>query len=235
MKKIFVISIYIFIMSNLITSCFKNALISCVDKTITTFEDRCTTTDDGFTYYYNENISDGISIISIPDQEELIIPEYIDSKKVTQLGYRDIGTGYLKFYSIESNNVKKITINSQIDYLDDLRGGYVKFPNLTNLTFVDFLYCNLSSLEEELIVPHYIGERNSNVPTVELRKTDRKYSLEDFKPKVIIIPEYVKVIEKDVFAGLEDVIIKTSYETKPEGWEEGWNGNCEVIWGNEGK
>ena len=31
--------------------------------------------------------------------------------------------------------------------------------------------------------------------------------------------------------GLEDVVIKTSYESIPEGWEEGWNGNCKVIWG----
>ena len=51
--------------------------------------------------------------------------------------------------------------------------------------------------------------------------------------KVIIIPEYVTIIEKGVFDGLEDVVIKTSYESIPEGWEEGWNGDCEVMWGED--
>lgn len=82
-----------------------------------------------------------------------------------------------------------------------------------------------------MLVPHYIGKRNSNVPTVELRKSDREYSLENFKPTVIIIPEYVKVIEKGVFDGLTNVTIKTSYESQPEGWEDGWNGSCDVVWG----
>ena len=54
---------------------------------------------------------------------------------------------------------------------------------------------------------------------------------DDFKPKVIVIPGYVKVIEKGVFDALTDVTIKTSFESKPEGWEDGWNGDCEVIWG----
>ena len=107
---------------------------------------------------------------------------------------------------------------------------YVDFPNLTNLTFIDFLYINQSYSENELLVPHFIGKRSSNVPIVELRKSNREYSLEDFKPKVIIIPDYVKIIEKGVFDGLTDVVIKTSYNEKPEGWEEGWNGDCEVIW-----
>ena len=57
--------------------------------------------------------------------------------------------------------------------------------------------------------------------------------MEGFKPKVIIIPEYVEIIEAGVFDGLEGVTIKTVHESKPDGWEEGWNGNCEVIWGVE--
>ena len=76
-----------------------------------------------------------------------------------------------------------------------------------------------------------LAKKNSKVPTVELKKSDREYSLEDFKAKVIIIPDYVKKIDSGVFDGLTDVIIKTSYETKPEGWEDGWNGSCEVVWG----
>ena len=94
-----------------------------------------------------------------------------------------------------------------------------------------FLYCNLSSTNEELIVTHYIGRKNGNVPSVILKKSDRNYSLEDFKSKVIIIPEYVTVIEKSVFDGLEGVVIKTGDESISKGWEEGWKGDCEVIWG----
>ena len=101
------------------------------------------------------------------------------------------------------------------------------------MTYIDYLYCNLSSAEEELIVPYYIGKKNGNVPNVILKKSDREYSLDEFKPKVILIPEYVTEIEKGVFDGLTDVVIKTSYESIPDGWEEGWNGECEVIWGEE--
>lgn len=72
---------------------------------------------------------------------------------------------------------------------------------------------------------------------MELRKSERTISLENFEPRVIIIiiiiPEYVEIIEKDVFSGLTNVTIKTSYESKPEGWEDGWNGSCEVVWGFE--
>ena len=108
---------------------------------------------------------------------------------------------------------------------------------MKNLIFIDFLYCNLTKETNELIVPAYIGYDPKNTPkfkgypSVILKKSDREYSLENFKPKVIIIPEYVTIIEKGVFDGLEDVVIKTSYESIPEGWEEGWNGDCEVIWG----
>jgi hypothetical protein len=85
-----------------------------------------------------------------------------------------------------------------------------------------------------LVVPYYIGTEDyyqSKTPTVELRKSEREYSLDNFKPTIIIIPEYVKVIEKGVFDGLTNVTIKTSYESKPEGWQDGWNGSCEVVWG----
>lgn len=139
--------------------------------------------------------------------------------------------GYLKRYIVVGENTKKLTIQHQFDIRYDHIINYVDFPNLVNLTFIDFLYCNQSYSENELLVPHYIGKRNSNVPTVELRKSDREYSLENFKPTVIIIPEYVKVIEKGVFDGLTNVTIKTSYESQPEGWEDGWNGSCDVVWG----
>lgn len=57
--------------------------------------------------------------------------------------------------------------------------------------------------------------------------------MEDFKAKVIIIPDYVETIEAGVFDGLTNVTIKTSYESQPEGWEDGWNGSCAVVWNAE--
>lgn len=133
-------------------------------------------------------------------------------------------------YGIYGREIKKLTIQHQFDFLEDI----VCFRYLTNLIYVDFLYCNLSTEQNELVVPYYIGTEDyyqSKIPTVELRKSDREYSLENFKPTVIIIPEYVKVIEKGVFDGLTNVTIKTSYESQPEGWEDGWNGSCDVVWG----
>lgn len=198
------------------------------------FEDWVKTTDDGFIYYYNDGSKDGVYILDIPDVEELVIPEYIDGKKVVELGHCDTGIGYMNDYFVVGTNTKTLTIQHQFKIRNKAPVKYyVDFPNLTKLIFIDFLYCNITTLEEEIIVPYYIGKQNSNIPTVELRKSERTFSLENFEPKVIIIPEYVEIIEKDVFSGLTNVTIKTSYESKPEGWEDGWNGSCEVVWGIE--
>ncbi len=209
-------------------------LSSCDTKIWKQFGDWVKTSDDGFIYYYNDGSKDGAYLLDIPDVEELTIPEYIDGKKVVELGYCDMGIGYMNDYFVVGTNTKSLIVQHQFEIRNNAPTKYyVDFPNLTNLTFIDFLYCNQSYSENDLLVPHYIGKRSSNVPTVELRKSDREYSLENFKAKVIIIPDYVETIEAGVFDGLTDVIIKTSYETKPEGWEEGWNGNCEVVWGEE--
>ena len=202
-------------------------------KIIKHFDDWIKTTEDGFTYYYNEGNNKGAFILGIPDTEELTIPEYVDGKKVVELGHLDRGMAYSKEYRIAGKNTKKLTIQHQFDICYKNYNYYADFPNLTNLTFIDFLYCNQSCSENELLVPHYIGQRSSNVPIVELRKSDREYSLAEFKAKVILIPDYVEIIEAGVFDGLTDVTIKTSYESQPEGWEDGWNGSCEVVWGEE--
>lgn len=203
-------------------------------KLIYHFEDWCKTTDDGFEYYYNEGSKDGVYILKIPDDEGLIIPEYIDGKKVVELGHCHTGLGYQKQYIITGTNTKTLTVQHEFDIRNDYGiDFYANFPNLTDLIFIDFLYCNLSYTENDLTVPYYIGNPNYAIPNVELRKSEREFSLEDFTPKNIIIPEYVKVIETGVFAGLNGVTIKTSYETAPEGWQDGWNGNCTVEWGVE--
>jgi hypothetical protein len=184
------------------------------------------TTEDGFTYYYNDRTSEGVYLLDIPQNEEVTIPEYINGKKVIKIAHRFTDNEY----GVYGREIKKLTIQHQFDILEDI----VCFRYLTNLIYVDFLYCNLSTEQNELVVPYYIGTEDyyqSKTPTVELRKSDREYSLENFKPTVIIIPEYVKVIEKGVFDGLTNVTIKTSYESQPEGWEDGWNGSCAVVWG----
>ncbi len=210
-------------------------LSACSDlKIIKHFEDWCKTTSDGFEYYYNEGSKDGVYILKIPDVEELAIPEYIDGKRVVELGHEDMGIGYKNDYIVTGNNTKKLIVQHQFSVRNDAGiSFYANFPNLTNLIFIDFLYCNISTTMNELIVPYYIGNYNYDKPNVELRKSERNFSLENFRPKIIIVPEYVKVIEKDVFAGLAGVTIKTSYKTMPEGWQEGWNGNCTVEWGIE--
>ena len=43
----------------------------------------------------------------------------------------------------------------------------------------------------------------------------------------------VTVIEKGAFDGIENVIIKTPYQTKPEGWADGWNNGLPVEWNAE--
>ncbi len=201
------------------------------EENIKHFEDWIKSTDDGYVYYFNENSEKGVYILDIPDTEELTIPEYIDGNRVLELGHLREEIAYLKRYVIVGENTKKLTVQHGFDIQYEHSRNYVNFPNLTNLIFMDFLYCNQSYSETELLVPHYIGAKTANIPTVELRKSDREYSLEFFGATVIIIPDYVTVIEAGVFSGLEGVTIKTSYESKPDGWEDGWNGDCQVEWG----
>lgn len=199
------------------------------------FESHCKTTNDGYKYYYNDNSKKGAYIIDIPDVEDLVIPEYIDEKKVVELGHHYTNIGYYKDYEIYGEKTKRLTVQHEfyIRY-KELLSCYICFPHLTTLVFIDFLYCNLEYNQDTLKVPYSVGNKyDIDIPAVELRKSSRKYSLEKFTPKTIIIPEYVEIIDADVFAGLKNVTIKTSYETKPEGWQEGWNGDCIVEWGVE--
>lgn len=202
------------------------------------YEMEVKTTVDGLEYCITRDNT--IFICDVPDASNVVIPEYIEGIKVVKLCCEEKSYIYSKYdYIIDNCSVKNLTIQHEFavelydDYTTKQIHYYANFTNLDTLTFIDFLYCNLSSTNEELIVPHYIGNKNGNVPNVILKKSDRKYSLEEFQPKVILIPDYVTEIEKGVFDGLEDVVIKTSYESIPKGWEDGWNGDCEVIWGEE--
>ena len=201
------------------------------------YEMEVKTTVDGLEYCITRDNT--IFICNVPDASNVVIPEYIEGIKVVKLCCKEKSYIYSRYdYIINNSSVKNLTIQHEFavelyDAPSNQIHYYANFTNLDTLTFIDFLYCNISSTNEELIVPHYIGNKNGNVPNVILKKSDREYSLEEFQPKVILIPDYVTEIEKGVFDGLEDVVIKTSYESLPEGWEEGWNGDCEVIWGEE--
>jgi len=76
----------------------------------------------------------------------------------------------------------------------------------------------------------YSYNQNSCV-NIEIQKGNQNYDLSNLLIKCFEIDRNVKVIEAGVFDGLEGVTIRTSYESKPDGWEDGWNGNCQVEWG----
>ena len=191
---------------------------------IPTFEEKCVTTEDGFVYYPIENEA---YIIKIPETEEVTIPEYIDGKKVVQLGYEEdspffeIGTRHF----VGSETIKVLTI--QHTFTNAFIG---KFTKLKKIMYFDYPYCTLKSGDfVKVWIPRQSGYTDK--VEVELRKSNRDLDITDFGFKTILIPDYVTVIEDGVFDGLEDVTIKTSYESKPDGWEDGWNGTCAVEWG----
>ena len=83
-------------------------------KIIKHFDDWIKTTEDGFTYYYNEGNNKGAFILGIPDTEELTIPEYVDGKKVVELGHLDRGMAYSKEYRIAGKNTKNTDNSASI-------------------------------------------------------------------------------------------------------------------------
>ena len=183
-----------------------------------TFKEMCVTTEDGFVYYLDDEI--GLCIIELPDSEEVTIPEYIDGHRVMQLGYEEIGFMYMKTHVVDGNHVRKLTVQHTPFFY------YTSFQNLETIVYIDYFYMYSSDKAIQRISKGYAKE-------VELRKGEKPISLDEIIVSVFEIPEYVVKIDEGVFDGFKNVTIKTSYESKPDGWEEGWNGNCEVIWGVE--
>lgn len=225
MKKIISVGIVIAIMIGLgifsgCTGCDEFAFH------VPTFEEKCVTTEDGFVYYPVEE--EGVYIIDIPDTEEVTIPEYIDGQKVMQLGYKDMGLGYMKTYTVIGENTKKVIVSNPIIIFS------ASF-DLDTLIYVDFLYVVSKKNSDLIKIDNFLGNQfegqNTNT-TVQLLHSERKFEVSN-SIRFIEIPKYVSVIESGVFDGLEGVTIKTSYENKPDGWAEGWNGTCAVEWGVE--
>lgn len=196
------------------------------------FEDCCVTTEDGFTYYVDPEI--GLCLLSAPQVEELTIPEYIDGRKVVQLGYNYVGLHTSKKYCFDVRNTKIITIKQRVDcYRVNFSGvNTVIYYNPTNNIHIskdgNLLIDNVLRNSKE----GYFNVGFLSLKEIILKKDDNSC---DFNGdiKEVLISEYVTVIDSGVFDGLDGVTIKTSHESKPDGWEEGWNGNCPVEWGAE--
>jgi len=239
--KVVSLLICIVLICTILSSCaLMEALMKYAASNIETFEDKIKTTDDGFEYYVDPKI--GVCILEFPQTEEVVVPEYIEGRKVVQFGYVSRGVGIHVHY-VDGNHIKKLTITNYVEwYLEDggdLATAWVN--HLEELIYLDIKNYiigkrtrdEMSSWTETVGIPYCVGSTyvGAPKPIVELKKSNNEFNMEDFKATVIYIPDYVKVIESGVFDGLVGVTIKTSYETKPEGWQDGWNGTCDVMWG----
>ena len=138
-----------------------------------------------------------------------------------QLGYLYHGLALATNYELKLNDLKRLTLHSLVYPYS------VDFGNLETIVYIDILYCTLFT---------NVRTYNFNSPypeniNIELKKSNRELDLTKNKIECFYIDKNVKVIQTGVFDGVEGVIIRTSYESKPEGWEDGWNGNCQVEWG----
>ena len=132
----------------------------------------------------------------------------------------------MKKYTVLGGNTKKLVISNPIIF-------YSASFNLDILVYIDFLHVisdinNEQIKIENIVGNHFHGQEQDTL--VQLLRSERELALSN-SIRIIEIPKYVTVIEDGVFDGLEDVTIKTSYESKPDGWEDGWNGTCAVEWG----
>ena len=217
----------------LMTCCFifgGMALFTACEDIDMSFENRCHTTEDGFVYYVDSNI--GLCIIGLPDNEEVIIPEFIDNKLVKQLGYKEVSVGVMKTHTVNGSKVKKLTIQHTMDYYS------VLFPNVETLVYVDVLYCfNYGSHTSLTIKNALFGPSNyASVKLQNLNKivlsTRNTSGYSNPRITLITIPEIVTEIAEGTFSN-SNIKIATTYFSKPDGWADGWNGDCEVEWGAE--
>ena len=202
-------------------------MCACVDpEAELEYEDRLKTTEDGFVYLNDKKIG-GVCIVGIPDSEEIVIPEFIDGQPVKQMGYAEKKGDKTVPHYVDGEHVKKLTFQHRPNCL------YMNFSNLSDIVYVDFVSMNTNVIAMGgLRVPDSFWYATMwKVPNVELKKGDKQVKPEEIKLKAINIPMYVKKIDSGVFAGLDGVILRTPYESKPEGWQDGWNGDCEVEWG----
>lgn len=196
------------------------------------FLERCVTTDDGFVYYNHE--TKGLCIIEIPQVEDVVIPKYIDGFLVGQLGYQQremyMGSGD---YLVDGNRARKLTIQNRMNYY-----GF-NFDNVETLTVINPATSLNLKMNNQLIIDNRLRSSNEysfhELPglkeiILEAKETE-ELEVAEGPIDEILISNLVTTIEVGVFANLENAVIKTSHESKPEGWAEGWNGSCQVEWG----
>ena len=190
-----------------------------------TFKEKCKMTEDGFEYYKDKDI--GICIISLPKgKEEVVIPQYIEGEEVKQIGYLDTGLMYRREYYVELGDVKHMTIQHYFET------PYVYgWSGLASLTYVDWPFWEPSNEFSGTAVRFWAGYKEEITTVVRLKTSGKIFNVKKFPFKTIYLEEFVKEIDKGVFFGLSDVTIETAYDSKPDGWQDGWNGNCEVVWG----
>lgn len=200
--------------------------VACEDLDMS-FENRCKTSTDGFVYYEDSKI--GLCIIALPDSEDVVIPEFIDGKEVKQLGYQEITIGNMKTHTVLGGKTKKLTISHPMNI-------YSASLNLNSLVYIDFIFIEMNNENQIIKINNIVGNsfvgQNSNAK-VELLCSDRSFEINDFKPTIIEIPEYVTRIDSNAFYGINDVTFKVAVNQKPESWANDWNGDCEVEWGAE--
>ena len=190
------------------------------------------TTADGFKYIVNK-FDDGVSLVGLPEgQEEVTIPMYINGKQVTQLGGDYGGFMWGKDYYLDFSGVTTVNI------LHNFQSNYVKnADDIIVIKYVDYIYGYHMSIEKDrltLIRPsnRFLGSETLTKTEVWLINGGHDISSLNVSVETILISKFVTKIEKGVFDYLSsDTVIKTEYESKPEGWEDGWCGNCTVEWG----
>lgn len=186
------------------------------------------TTKDGIVYYLSDESGElGAYILDLPDKEEVVIPEYVDGYKVLKLGYYEKGYMYTKVHTVSESKIKKLTIQH------DVVPYSVDFNSLETIIYIDIVYCFITRGIKTLKLSskHTYSYNQNSCVNIEIQKGNQNYDLSNLLIKCFEIDRNVKVIEAGVFDGLEGVTIRTSYESKPDGWEDGWNGNCQVEWG----
>ncbi len=193
-------------------------------------------TEDGFSYYVDDEI--GLCIMVLPVKEEVTIPEYIDGKKVVQLGYKDKPSiGFSGDYGVRSNCIKKLTITHEMNLYGASNESYTEFNTLEELVFIDCWTAYVRKISNSTVRIDFATQNESNWkwvhPEIHLLKGEKGINWDKPNVDTIEISECVTVIEKGAFDGIENVIIKTPYQTKPEGWAEGWNSDLSVEWGVE--
>ena len=185
--------------------------------------------ETGYTYYVDAY--DGLCILRLPEDETLEIPAEIAGIPVSRFGC------YVNEpFNIHTEEAYSATVKHLI--LRTCVYGDAVFPALETVTAIDPLgetmLCPIFETDGERYVDFYFLCRLCrDTCDIELRHGENAPVADYYAGCVIKLPEIIKVIDKEVFAGLENVTFRTPYleDEIPDGWEEGWNNGWPVEYG----